>query len=216
MLFYFIRRAPRPAVWLLALTALIYVGVVLGPDLLGGGSRSLHARYALPALLVVELMVAWVIATAMTSETSPLARRLGVASFLAIVVLGGLSQFAIHRAETWSTKNFSVQNAEVARVANASGGGLVLASDLVGIGPGELISLAYRLAPGVRIWGEREHGPIHIPADRHNIILLTPSDQLLAALGPSSSTIPIAGTWQWFRVSSAGPAQNQVLSPPAP
>ncbi len=224
----FVRRAPRPAVWLLVLTTLAYVGVVLGPDLLLGGSRSLHARYALPALLAIQLMAAWVIATAIAGPPGSWGHRAGLLALALLIGFGGLSLLAIQRAETWSTKNFSASNGEIARLANASAplpgrsgtdantgpgdGTLVVASDS-GIGLGELISLAYHLDPGVRLWGQPWDQAIHVPAGFQNIIALTPSPQLLDALGRERSLTPLAGTWQWFAV---GPPRTTPDSPTAP
>jgi uncharacterized membrane protein len=196
----FIRHAPRPAVWLLLLTLLVHLGVVLGPDLILGGSRSLHARYALPALLAIQLMVAWVIGTAIATPAGGWNRRVGLLALALLIGGGGLSLVAIQRADTWSTKNFSAANATIARIANADGATLVLASNS-GVGLGELISLAYRLAPGVSLWGQPVHQPLQIPAGFARLIALTPSSQLLDALGRDRSLTPLAGTWQWFAVA---------------
>jgi hypothetical protein len=61
---HFLWKAPRPQQALLWLIALAYIGIVLGPDLLLGGIRSNHIRYGLPAVLAIQLMVAWSIGSA--------------------------------------------------------------------------------------------------------------------------------------------------------
>ncbi|WP_295404401.1 glycosyltransferase family 39 protein [uncultured Thiocystis sp.] len=208
----FVRRAPRPAVWLLVAMALTYIGVTLGPDLLLGGSRSLHARYALPALLAIQIMVAWVIGTAIAAPSGAWSRRSGLIALALLVGLGGWSLFAIQRAATWSTKNFSANNADIARIANASDSTLIVASDS-GVALGELISLAGRLDPRVRLWGQPWDQPITVPAGFATLIALTPSDQLRDAIGPEWSLTPLAGTWQWFAVE---PRRTTPDTPTAP
>ncbi|MBK5964775.1 glycosyl transferase family 39 [Thiocystis minor] len=209
----FVRRAPRAAVWLLVAMALAYSGVMLGPDLLLGGSRSLHARYALPTLLAIQIMVAWVIGAAIAAPPGSWSRRSGLIALALLVGLGGWSLFAIQRAETWSTKNFSASNADIARVANASSSTLIVASDS-GVGLGELISLAYHLDPRVRLWGPPWNQPITVPAGFETLIALTPSDQLRDAIGPERLLTPLAGTWQWFAVEPRRTNSDKPTAPP--
>lgn len=208
-LWSFSRQAPRPSVWLLTLIALTYASVVLGPDLFQGGSRSLHARYVLPALLSIQIMVAWVIGDAIAARTNSLKWRLGLGALALLVGLGGLSQLAIQRADTWSTKHFSARNGDIAHIANActecgrrAAQTLIVVSDS-GVGTGEAISLAYRLEPGVRIWGEPSSQPPVIPVGFAPIIALTPSDRLRHALGAEWRPTSLAGTWQWLTADAA-------------
>lgn len=204
----FVRRAPRPAAWLLLLPVLIQLAVVLGQDLVVGGSRSQHLRYTLPALLSVQLMLAWTLGTALAAGAGTWSRRLALAALLLVIALGTASQVAIQRADTWSTKNFSAENRAVARLVNATPGTLVAASDEIGIGPGELISLAYDLDPEVRLWGQANNGrPLELPDDQGRLVLLTPSPVLLARLGLTPPLTPLPRTWQWFAVDQT-PTQS--------
>lgn len=191
----YVARAPRPQAWLLVLTAAAYLGVVLGADLVLGGSRSLHVRYGLPAVLALQLMVAWAIGSALGRAGRP---RVAAAAALALVMLlGALSQWRIQQAETWWSKQFSAANIEVARAVNA------LDRPLVAVSPsrvavGELVSLAYHLEAGVRIWGQdRAGGPVVLPQGFNSLVLLLPDEALRAAAGPGRALEPIAGTWQW-------------------
>jgi len=212
-LVHFLRRAPRPAAWLLAGTAAVYVGVVLGPDLILGGSRSQHVRYALPSVLALQLMAAWVIAQGLDAR-SVRARTLAAGALAVAAVLGGLSIIAIQRADTWWIKNFSAPNGEVARLLNRGERPLVLASDS-GVGTGELISLAHRLDPRVRIWGER--GTATPPIDGFTeLVALMPSPRVQTWLGPDRALTPIAGSWQWFRVEPAPQAARAEVRPEPP
>ncbi len=201
-LFFYLVRAPRPRLWLLVLIALAYLGVVLGPDLLFGGSRSLHVRYGLPAVLAVQLMLAWVLGTALARRGTS---RIVAAVVLAVVmVLGGYSQWRILSAETWWNKHFSAWNPEVARTVNALERPLVVVSPS-GVAAGELVSLAYRLGDHVRILGYGSHDePPTRRDDFGGLVLLLPSEELRASVGPDTMLEPIAGTWQWFLVRPSG------------
>ncbi len=193
----YIRRAPRPGAWLPMLIAATYIGVMLGLDLVVGGSRSEHVRYTLPGVLALQLMVAWVVGSALGADR-PAVRGLGTTALAALLGLGVLSMLAIGRADTWWNKNFSAGNGMVAEILNEGDRPLVVASD-IGIGPGELISLAYRLNGRVRIWGERgDRAPV-LPADFGEMIALTPSPALRTVIEMDRDLVSAAGTWQWFR-----------------
>jgi uncharacterized membrane protein len=195
-------RAPRPRSWLLVLIALAYLGVVLGPDLLLGGSRSLHVRYGLPAVLAVQLMMAWVVGSALARGGT--SRSVAAIALAVVMAFGGYSQWRILNAETWWNKHFSAWNPEVARTVNALDRPLVLVSPS-GVAAGELVSLAYRLGDQVRIrgYGSRDEPPTRLD-DFGGLVLLLPSDELRASFGPDAVLEPIAGTWQWFLVRPPG------------
>jgi uncharacterized membrane protein len=197
-LYVYLRYAPRPAVWLLPLLALAYIGIVLGPDLLFGGSRSGHARYALPAVLSVQLMAAWTIGHGLTAGTAR-ARRIAAGALAVLLAAGGLSIWRIQQAETWWTKNFSSDNAEIARAVNAADRPLVAASPS-GVGTGELISVAYHLQPHVRLWGSAADASPALPTGFGDLFLLTPSEALRRSVAPGRRVEPFAGSWQWLRV----------------
>lgn len=202
-LLYYLWRAPRPAAWLLPLLLLAYGGVVLGPDLLLGGSRSQHARYALPALLAIQLMAAWALADLVNRPGRP--RLLGLAVSLLLMLGGGLSIWQVQQAETWWSKQFSADNIAIARLANAGDRPLVAAS-ASGVGPGELISLAYHLDDRVRAWGEPLDAPPVLPPGFGDVILLTPTEALRAAASPGRALAPVPGSWQWWQARPVAPA----------
>ena len=208
---HYVRRAPRPALWLLPLIAAAYVGIVLGPDLLLGGSRSLHARYALPALLALQLMVAWSIGDGI-ARAGTIGRRAAVASLTLLLLLGGLSIWRIEHAESWWSKNFSADNIAIARLANAGVRPLIAASPS-GVATGEMLSVAYYLDDHVRLWGETANETPVLPAGFGDIILLTPTDALRAALGPGRSAEPIGDSWQWLYAPSAAAEGATAAAP---
>jgi uncharacterized membrane protein len=193
---WFLVRAPRPRAWLLVLIALAYPVIVLGPDLLLGGSRSLHVRYGLPSILAVQLMAAWSIGAALARGGKP--GLVGASGLAFVVILGTLSLWRIQQAETWWNKHFSGSNVEVARMVNAFDSPLVAASPS-GVAAGELISLAYRLDDHVRIWGHGiDANPVILPEGFGTLVLLLPSEGLQAAVGSNAVPERIGGTWQWY------------------
>ena len=210
----FLRRAPRPAAWLLLALASVYIAAMLVPDLLLTGSRSMHVRYALPSMLVVQLMVAWSIGDALAAP-APRTRRLATAALGLLALCGGLSLAVIQRSDTWWSKQYSSRNGEVARALNADAHPLVLASG-GGVSIGELISLAYRLDDRARLWGER-WGNLEPPpsAGYDDPMVLTPSLELIEFLERDHRLVPFAGTWQWLQAEPVHPATASAI-PTAP
>ena len=191
----FLWRAPRPAVWLPAGIAVVYIGIVLAPDLVLGGSRSQHVRYGLPAMLAILLMVAWVLGRGLESVRTGVRLGSGLAIAL-LAILGGASILAIARSDTWWTKHISITNAIIARELNRAERPLVVAGSS-GITAGELISLAHRLDGQVRLWGLRGDRLPDLTAFSP-ILSLMPSPDLWARLGPGYAVEPVPDTWQWF------------------
>ncbi|QIK36854.1 glycosyl transferase family 39 [Caldichromatium japonicum] len=211
MAWRFRHSAPRPAAWLILGLALAHVALVLGPDLLCGGSRSQHVRYALPSMLALELMIAWWIGQALQSGDFQV-RRWGAIALVGLLGLGMVSQVRIKQAEGWSNKHFSAQNAALAQILNAGERPLVLAS-IHGVSAGELIALSYHLASQVRLWGEPPAGA-QLPslAGHWPVVVLTPSEHLRLALS-TYRLRPLVGTWQWQIVESR---LNDAPLPPLP
>jgi uncharacterized membrane protein len=199
--------APAPARWLPCLMVAVSLLVVLAPDLFLGGSRSQHARYVLPALLAVQLAVAWVVAAEWQAPTH--GRRVAALLVLSLLLgMGAWSDARILRADTWWSKNFSAQNAAIARRVNAAQRPVVLASN-EGVSAGELISLAYHLRPGVALWGEPAAQASEPPQGFGDIFVLTPSPLLRQRLERTHRLVPLRGTWQWFHAQPLGAPGGQ-------
>lgn len=217
----FLRRAPRPAVWLPALLALTSIAIVLGPDLLFGGSRSQHPRYALPATVAIQIMTAWTLVVGI-DRLAPRYRPLARGFLVALIGAGLLSQITIWRADTWWSKNFSAANRAIAGLINQAEAPILLASPS-GVATGELVSLAYHLDPRVAIWGEPaqksqaranlKSSPLPTetifegPAEFGSYFALTPSAEVRSAIGEHRLE-PIGDSWQWFQRSSSEPAES--------
>ncbi|MCU0834864.1 MAG: glycosyltransferase family 39 protein [Chromatiaceae bacterium] len=200
------RGAPARVTLFLGLLLAAFASAMLLPDLVLGGSRSLHPRYVLPGFLALTLAAAWVLAQGWDAPQR--GRRLGARAGLMLVLALGLgSQWQILAADTWWSKNYSGENHRVAARVNAAERPLVLASGS-GVGLGELISLAYDLDPEVRVWGEPPGSGARVPAGYASLFAVTPSGELRAQLGPSYRLEPVGGTWQWYQaVPIAGEEQ---------
>jgi uncharacterized membrane protein len=217
---HFLWKAPRPQQALLWLIALAYIGIVLGPDLLLGGIRSNHIRYGLPAVLAIQLMVAWSIGRTVLRGGN--AGIIASAGLLVLVAFGGWSQWRIQQAESWWNKQYSARNIEVARIINGLQRPLVAVSPH-GVTLGELISLAHHLDDQVRIWSQHEYGvPIQLPPGFDAIVMLTPNSEVRDAVAPERKVEPLLDTWQWFIAKqargpeSASTEQTPGITRPAP
>jgi uncharacterized membrane protein len=196
-LLYYLRQAPRPAVWLLPLIALTYLGVVLGPDLLLGGVRSLHGRYGLPALLAAQLMIAWTLGALVQRRGA--GRVVSAGALAMLVCLGLASQLRIGQADTWWTKNpnLSALTPRAVQTLNAQPRPF-LAAGANGLALGQLLSVAHRLDDHVRVLGfRRQTPPSTLPADLEQVLLLIPTKPLLAALGPGFVIEPWGDGENW-------------------
>lgn len=233
----FARTAPpRAALFLALLLGFLAMPVVI-PDIVFGGSRSMHPRYLLPGFLAIELAVAYVLANAWESSSgvSVLRHRLDLSwsrlggstmgamsgskgarpGLLLLLALGLGSDLAILRADTWWSKNYSWQNRAIAQVVNSAERPLVLASD-TGVALGELISLAYNLKEGVRIWGEPAPGQPPPLQGYTDIFALTPSRELRDRLASSYRLVPLLDSWQWYRAVPLSPTGTARSTPRSP
>ena len=197
VLWQFNTRAPRSIRRFTYALFFPFVAAVLVPDVIQGGSRSLHARYALPGFLALQLAVAYVLAQDWRADSA--ARQIGSRFGLFLVLgLGLWSSGLILEADTWWSKNFSASNRAVAEVINSTERPLVIIADS-GVGLGEAVSLAYGLGDHAIVRGEPRTGEgVSINGFR-DTFMLTPSAELRAALSPAYDLVPVLDTWQWYR-----------------
>lgn len=170
------RRTPS-RVWRLPMLLLVFSGgAVILPDVLDGGRRSLEARYLLPALLLVQLCVAYLIGTRMALRTRR-GRVFGLSGLL--LIAGGVySQLTIVASDTWWNKSFSANNGRIAAVVNAAERPLLIAG-LGEVNPGELLSLSYLLDNRVQLLLLGAGVPEPLPKGYSQYFVLNPAwDQL--------------------------------------
>jgi uncharacterized membrane protein len=190
------RRTPVSA-WLLpVLLVVITAGCVIVPDLLDGGRRSLETRYLLPALLVLQLCIAWLLAT----QGSPRSWRGGIAAGVTALVLAGgiFSQARIITASTWWNKSFSANNAAVAARIDSARHPLLI-STLGEVNPGELLSLSYLLEDRVRflLLSGAALPPLPPGFDRYFVLNMPWSEAQLRARGLTRERLPgVNSLWE--------------------
>ncbi len=186
------RRTPA-ASWLLPLLLIVITaGVVIVPDLVGGGRRSLETRYLLPALLVLQLCIAWWLAT----QGSLRSRRGRLAAAVLLLVLAGgvVSQLRIINATTWWNKSFSANNAAVAARIDSARHPLLI-STMGEVNPGELLSLSYLLSDRVRflLLPDAQLPALPPGYDRYFVLNMPWSEAQLRARGLTRQPLPGLG-----------------------
>jgi len=140
---YLIARQ-EPHRWLLISTLVIPALILILPDLLFGGQRSINTRYFVPSLISIQLACIYLFA-----QKIPLS-RVWRSAFALLLTCGLISCIAISRADAWWTKAMSIENPRAAEVINASSQPLII-SDPHNDNQGNLISLAHSLESNVQL-----------------------------------------------------------------
>lgn len=183
-----VRQAPART-WRLPLLLLLTAGVVMFPDLVDGGRRSLETRYLLPGLLALQLCVAWLLGTYHGAAAH------GRASALALLLLvaGGMaSQLAFVRADRWWNKSFSADNRTMAEVINSAARPL-LVTTLGEVNPGELLSLSYYLDDHVQLLLAADYTFPHLPPGHDRYFSLNSYWNAPAIQQAGYELVPMAG-----------------------
>lgn len=171
------RYASRDIKALLFLLLLCTVGVVVGPDVIEGGRRSLEARYLLPALLVLMFMIAYGLAHALSSGRR-VHRGAALALWVGLLWMGLWTDLRYARAGTWWNKSMSRDNHEVARLIDLAPHPLVLTTDGP-INPGELLSVAHEVDAQTQFMPVNGNAPPEPNTLVGDVFLITPSPELL-------------------------------------
>jgi uncharacterized membrane protein len=196
----FFLKAPHQPRLFLGMLMLTYVCSVVLPDLLLGGRRSIETRYLLPLLLALELIVAWAITSSLSSIRSNL-QRTSFAAFILLLASGLYSQYVISSAETWWTKSFSMEDATLAKVINASKKPLVIGSYST-VSTGEILLLTHMLDAHVHVLMENWQQPAQVPDGYSQLFVFMPSDELKAQLERRFKLEPFQGSWKWYVASA--------------
>lgn len=182
---YFLCCDTPRRVWLFILTLIGTTALALIlPDLISGGLRSTVSRYLVPCYLGVQLAVAYLFATQITSTSIDTQRqKLWRLAMITLVSVGVLSCTISSQAETWWTKYNNYENPQFARIINSASQPLLLSdtkADLVNFMTiGTLLSLSYLLEPKVQLQLVVEPNIPKIPNGFSDVfILLKPSEAL--------------------------------------
>jgi uncharacterized membrane protein len=146
---YFLFRKTSKKVWLFILILIGCTVVPLFlPDLILGGNRSGTPRYLTPSYLGIQLAVAYLFATKISSiSINGWQQKLWQISLATLISCGVLSCALSSQAKVWWNKSHNIGNPEVTRIINQANRPL-LVSDAESA---DLLSLSYLLNPKVRL-----------------------------------------------------------------
>jgi uncharacterized membrane protein len=165
------------------------------PDLLLGGQRSTSSRYLVPCYLGIELAVAYLFASQITSR----ARLQRVWCGIVAIVLGASAVSCVEaaRADTAWNKVISYNNLAIAKTVNQAVDQAqrpLLITSSFGINFGNILALSHQLAPQVTLQLVEEISPFdlpevpQIPQGFSPVFLLNPSDLFRHAVEQQQNT----------------------------
>jgi uncharacterized membrane protein len=176
--YYLCRRTPKK-VWLfiLALTGVAALVLVL-PDLLLGGRRSALSRYLFPCIVGIQITVAYLLSTKITSNISSLwGINLWKIATILLISCGVLSSTISSQTETWDGKDdFIIQSSSL---INKTASPLVVSDGDIVFG---LMPLNYRLASHVRLLLVSQPTAPVIPDGFSDVFLFSASEELRSKL----------------------------------
>lgn len=173
--FYFVCRRTSKKVWLfiLALTGVTALAFVL-PDVFLGGRRSALSRYLFPCIVGIQVTVAYLLATKISSNLSG-TWRIKIWSIVTLVLIsaGVLSCTISSQTDTWDGReDFTIQ---ASRIINQTPQPLVISDGDIVYG---LMPLNYRLAPHVRLLLVSQSTVSAIPDGFSDVFLFSASQEL--------------------------------------
>ncbi|WP_199248374.1 glycosyltransferase family 39 protein [[Phormidium] sp. ETS-05] len=179
---YFVCRHASPKIWWLILTLFGVTALVLVlPDLIIGGQRSVRTRYLIPCALSIQLAVAYSLAIQLTISVRIWQQRIW-RFVLTVLILGGVVSGAItsQAVSTWSKDmNTTKYYPRIAQAINAAGAPFVITD-------GEetnILSLTYLLKPDVKIqFLKLPHSLPLLDVRAKDIFLLDASEELRTQL----------------------------------
>jgi uncharacterized membrane protein len=144
---YFVIRSTHEKVWLFLLTLTVIPFLFLAvPDAIGGGTRSVNARYLTPAYLGIELSVAYLFSTQTILAINRKNWQIGFVVLLSLSTLAGVVNLTMDYS-------FAKDGRSIIKVANSidpSPNSLVIANPYA-YNPTKILALSRRLDPNVKI-----------------------------------------------------------------
>ncbi|MBE9051177.1 glycosyltransferase family 39 protein [Nostocales cyanobacterium LEGE 11386] len=172
---YFLCYTTNYKTWLFVVTLIIVPALpIMLPDLFSGDMTSISEPYLIPAYLGIQITVAYLLGTQISSGIV-LRRRIWQMIMVLVIVCGLISYRVSYEAETWWHKEVSYSNPLVANIINLSESPLLI-SDSEGINYGNVFSLSYLVQPKVRFKLLKNQIIPDIPDGFTDIFLLNPSD----------------------------------------
>lgn len=177
------RRTPRSTWLLLVLMLAVPPAMLILPDLVGGGQRSLNTRYFFPTLNIAVVVVAYLL-THLWQQRPRVAAGVMALVFTAGVVSCSLSAVS----NTWWNKGLSYHNIRTAAVLNRLEQPIVVSAwsnNLLG----NLVSMAYHLDPDVQLQIFAGTPLPPFPDDGRDRILFELNERLIEAVMANGYTV---------------------------
>ena len=180
---YFLFRKTPEKVWLFLLTLIGTTSLVLVlPDLILGGMRSIQARYLMPCYLGIPLVVAYLLATKITSGTKR-QQKIWQFIFMTIIIGSIVSCTVSSQAEFWWNKSPDKHkyNSQVASIVNRAEKPLLISDDSKVISDSfacRILALSYLLNPKVQLQLVIEPNIPQVPDGFSDVFLFSPSETL--------------------------------------
>lgn len=186
-LYFLYRTAPKQVSLFMMLSIAVPAAILILPDLILGGQRSLTMRYLIPSYLGIQIAVAYLFATKIFASHVK-QQRFWQLLGLVLITSSILSCMTSAQAETWWNKGSSAENPQVARIINQTKRPFLISDTKVG----RVISLSYLLEPKVQFQlkpkchtcqldsaSEVTFSRFELPTSYSNIFLYKPSDEML-------------------------------------
>jgi len=147
---YFLCRHTPKRVWLFLLTLIGVTALALMlPDVIAGGRRSLVARYWTPSYLGIQIAVAYLLATQLSTISVPVWRQRFWQGVVVVLISGGVASCAISsQANAWWNKHINYYFPQAAAIVNQAEQPLVVSDDNR---VANALALSYVLAPQTKL-----------------------------------------------------------------
>lgn len=171
--FYFICRYTSPKIWLFLLTL---TGIT---TLLLVVTHNLTDRYFVAGVLGIQITLAFLLTTQMTTASSFTRQKLWQLIFISLIVSGVVSCSINSQAQLWWNKypSSTKDNPKVAGIINQTPHPLVISHGRNNI-TGNILSLSYLLKPDVKLQLVTHPHLVKIPNDVSDIFLYRPTQAL--------------------------------------
>lgn len=174
---FLIKYAPFKKGALVLFLIIVPISIVLVPDLVLGGIRSVSARYLAPSLIGILVAIAYLLGA--ESESGKL--RIQNTVFIVLLVLGIASCFLNSKQEVVWTKGISYNLPKVADMINQSQTALVV-GNRERHHPGNLLALSYLFKDETKMQFLATEQEYELPQNFSGIFLYSPTDQFRKAL----------------------------------
>ena len=178
-LYFLYRRGPKQA------SSFIFIGLgitalsIMLADLTLGFKLSTRPRYLIPAYLIIQVAIAYLLSTQILCAKSW--QRQFWKGVLVLLISGGILSCAISsQSETWWNKG-NTENPELAQIINQAPRPLIVSNNQF-LNPDDLLSLSYLLEPEVQLQLVSGSTIPKIPQGFSDVFLYNPSDELKAGL----------------------------------